>query len=100
MLESSPFIRRRLRRAAVAVLLCHAGAASALGFGAIRVHSALNEPLDATINLVAVTPEERAALDVQMASVDMFQRFGIERTALADRIRVSVAEGAGAGQVQ
>ena len=100
MLESSPFIRRRLRRAAVAVLLCHAGVASALGFGAIRVHSALNEPLDATINLVAVTPEERAALDVQMASVDMFQRFGIERTALADRIRVSVAEGAGPGQVQ
>lgn len=73
----------------IVALLCHAGIASALGFGAIRVHSALNEPLDATINLVALTPSEKAGLDVNMASVDMFQRFGIERTAIADRIRIS-----------
>ncbi|MES1927674.1 FimV N-terminal domain-containing protein [Salinisphaera dokdonensis CL-ES53] len=74
--------------------------ASALGFGAIRVHSALNQPLDATINLVALSPEEKAALDVRMASVDMFQRFGIERSALADRIRVTTADGDSASQVR
>ncbi|WP_353220056.1 FimV/HubP family polar landmark protein [Salinisphaera sp. S4-8] len=83
----------------MAALLCNAGVASALGFGAIRVHSALNEPLDATINLVALTPEEKTALQVDMASVDMFQRFGIERTALADRIRIVANPGNESSQV-
>lgn len=99
MLDLTSYFRRRLRGAAIAALLCHAGIASALGFGAIRVHSALNEPLDATINLVALTPEEKSALSVDMASVDMFQRFGIERTALAERIRIATSDGNEASQV-
>lgn len=100
MLDSRLYFRRRLRPAAVAALLCHAGIASALGFGAIQVHSALNQPLDATINLVSLTADEKAALDVSMASADMFQRFGIERTALADRIRIAASDGNEASQVR
>lgn len=89
-----------MRPAAVAALVCYAGMASALGFGAIHVHSALNEPLDATIDLVSLTPEERSALDVGMASLDMFQRFGIERTAIAEQVRIATSGGSDSGQVQ
>ena len=99
VVDSKSYLRRRLQGAAVAALLCNAGVASALGFGAIRVHSALNEPLDATINLVALTPAEKTALQVDMASVDMFRRFGIERTALADRIRIVASPGNESSQV-
>lgn len=100
MLGFRTVLRRRLRPAAIAVLLCHAGIASALGFGAIHVHSALNEPLDATIDLVSLTPAEVQALDVRMASLDMFERFGIKRSAIAERIRVTTAPGAGDSQLQ
>ncbi|MBS62836.1 MAG: hypothetical protein CMN27_07780 [Salinisphaera sp.] len=93
VVDSKSCLRRGLQTAAVAALLGNAGVASALGFGTIRVHSALNEPLNATINLVALTPEEKTALQVDMASADMFRRFGIQRTSLADRIRIVAAPG-------
>lgn len=99
MLDSRLHLRRKVRPAALAAMLCHAGMASALGFGAIHVHSALNEPLDATINLVSLTPDEKSALDVGMASLDMFQRFGIERSAIADRVRISTSDGNEPSQV-
>ncbi len=99
MVDSKSCLRRGLQTAAVAALLGNAGVASALGFGIIRVHSALNEPLNATINLVALTPEERTALQVDMASADMFRRFGIQRTGLADRIRIVASPGSEDSQV-
>ena len=94
-----PTIRRL--GAGLAVLLClgYAGAAFALGFGALRLESALNEPLDARVTLTALSADEADTLSVRVAPPAMFERFGIERTALADDIRIDVAA-TGSGQAQ
>lgn len=55
--------------------------AHALGLGSIRVNSALNEPLDAQIELLSATPEEVRSLSVRLASHEDFSRAGIERSA-------------------
>jgi len=72
-------------------LLLYFGPAHALGFGQIRVHSALNEPLDATLELVALSSAEKSSIRVDVASSDMFARFGIERSALADRLQIDMS---------
>ncbi|ROO22394.1 FimV/HubP family polar landmark protein, partial [Salinisphaera orenii] len=94
-----PTIRRF--GAGLAVLLClgHAGAAFALGFGDLRLESALNEPLDARVALTALSADEADTLSVRVAPPAMFERFGIERTALADDIRIDVTA-TGSGQAQ
>jgi len=51
----------------------------ALGLGEIRLNSALNQPFDAEIELISVTPEELASLKVGLAGNDVFARYGIDR---------------------
>jgi len=63
---------------AAAVLLMPLGA-QALGFGKIVVHSALDEPLDADIELIAPTPEDITNLKVKLASPEAYMRAGIDR---------------------
>jgi pilus assembly protein FimV len=52
---------------------------SALGLGEIHLNSALNEPLNAEIDLIAAAPDELAALRATLASRDSFTRYGIDR---------------------
>ncbi len=56
--------------------------ALALGLGAIRVSSSLNEPLVAEIPIISSTPGELDNLKVKLASPDAFSRVGVDRTAL------------------
>jgi len=51
----------------------------AIGLGEIHLNSALNEPLNAEIALVAATPEELGSLRAVLASRDTFTRYGIDR---------------------
>ncbi len=51
----------------------------ALGLGEIHLNSALNEPLNAEIDLVAAAPDELTALRASLASRDAFTRYGIDR---------------------
>jgi len=51
----------------------------ALGLGEIRLHSALNQPFDAEIELISPTADELAALKVGLAGPDLYQRYGIDR---------------------
>jgi pilus assembly protein FimV len=51
----------------------------ALGLGEIHLNSALNEPLNAEIDLVAAAPDELAALRANLASRESFTRYGIDR---------------------
>ena len=51
----------------------------ALGLGEIHLNSALNEPLNAEIDLIAATPDELTALRATLASRDSFTRYGIDR---------------------
>src|SRR5271156_5618439 len=51
----------------------------ALGLGEIHLNSALNEPMNAEIDLIAASPDELAALRADLASRDAFTRYGIDR---------------------
>ena len=50
-----------------------------LGLGEIHLNSALNEPMNAEIDLIAAGPEELTALRAALAPKDAFTRYGIER---------------------
>jgi pilus assembly protein FimV len=51
----------------------------ALGLGEIHLNSALNEPLNAEIDLLAAAPDELTALRASLAPRDAFTRYGIDR---------------------
>jgi len=81
-------------RAAVSALLLAPQAAWSLGLGDIRLNSALNEPLSAEIDLVAPTAEELNALSAQLASRELFQRYGLDRPGFLDSLQFRVGRGA------
>ena len=56
--------------------------AYALGIGEIRLHSALNEALNAEIPLVTSDADELSDIRVSLASPEAFQRANIDRTYL------------------
>ena len=62
----------------------------ALGLGEIRLHSALNQPFDAEIELISPTADELAALKVGLASPDLYQRYGIDRPQYLSNFTFSV----------
>jgi len=71
--------------------------AAALGLGSIQVVSAPSEPLEARIRLFPSSPDWREGFQVGLASASVFERVGVERTAVLDQLRFSVgmvAEGA------
>ncbi len=80
-------------RVAVSALLLAPQAAFSLGLGDIRLNSALNEPLSAEIDLVAPTVEELNALNAQLASRELFQRYGLDRPAFLDSLQFRVGRG-------
>src|SRR5712671_1754509 len=51
----------------------------ALGLGEIHLNSALNEPMNAEINLIAAAPDELTALRAALASREAFTRYGIDK---------------------
>ncbi len=63
---------------AVCVALVAPSLAHALGLGDIRLSSALNQPLDAEIDLLNATPEELAGLQANLASRETFARYGLD----------------------
>jgi len=70
---------RRLSRFSLLLVFLLSSEVWAIGLGDIRLDSALNEPLQAEIELLSATPEELSALEVAMASGDTFARYGIDR---------------------
>ncbi len=70
---------RSLSRISLVLVLLLSSEVWALGLGDIRMNSALNEPLDARIDLLSATPEELDNLTIDMASADTFDRYGIDR---------------------
>jgi len=49
----------------------------ALGLGEIHLNSALNEPMNAEIDLIAAGPDELGALRAALAPKDAFTRYGM-----------------------
>ncbi len=80
-------------RVLIAAMMLAPTAVLGLGLGEIRLNSALNEPLSAEIDLVAATPEEVGALQAQLASAEVFQRYGLDRPAYLNSIEFRVGRG-------
>ncbi len=80
-------------RVLISALLLTPTVAMGLGLGEIRLNSALNEPLSAEIDLVAATAEEVGALQAQLASADVFQRYGLDRPAYLNSLEFRVGRG-------
>ncbi len=80
-------------RVLISAMLLAPTAVMGLGLGEIRLNSALNEPLSAEIDLVAATPDEVGNLQAQLASSEVFQRYGLERPAYLNSIEFRVGRG-------
>lgn len=92
----------RLRKLALAVGLAGtmgAQMASALGLGEIKLHSKLNEPLNAEIRLLQVKDLSKNEVLVELASNDDFKRAGIDRVFFLTDLRFEVVLDAPAGPV-
>ena len=64
----------------------------ALGLGEIHLNSALNEPMNAEIDLIAASPDELAALRAALAPRDAFTRYGIDRPPFLSTLTFKVAK--------
>jgi pilus assembly protein FimV len=81
----------------LACLLCPAvfwpSSSWSLGLGEIHLNSALNEPMNAEIDLIAATPDELTALRAELAGRDAFTRYGIERPPFLSTLTFKVGKG-------
>src|SRR5580700_1849810 len=65
----------------------------ALGLGEIHLNSALNEPMNAEIDLIAATPDELIALRASLADREAFTRYGIDRPPFLSTLTFKVGKG-------
>lgn len=92
---------RRFTRFSLLLVLILSSEVWAIGLGDIRLGSALNEPLQAEIELLSATPDELASLQVSMASSDTFERYGIDRPYYLQEVEFNiVGDGANGPIVQ
>ncbi|HKK05609.1 MAG TPA: FimV/HubP family polar landmark protein [Gammaproteobacteria bacterium] len=81
---------RKLLIVLVSLMAISPIAAYALGFGNIKLNSALNEPLNADISLLSATPQDVSGLTVKLAGHDAFANAGIDRTAVLNELKFTV----------
>src|SRR5579862_9477227 len=65
----------------------------ALSLGEIHLNSALNEPMNAEIDLIAASPDELTALRANLAGRDAFTRYGIDRPPFLSTLTFKVGKG-------
>lgn len=80
-------LQKLLARLSLVTLFLVPGFAFALGLGEIDIHSALNQPLDAEIELVGFDPSDIDEIRVELASQDIFERVGVPRPFLLTRLK-------------
>ncbi len=74
----------------------YSGLVPALGLGEITLHSALNQPLDAEIELLEVGDLNDSEIKVSLASADAFEHAGVDRFIFLNDLRFSpMIRGAG-----
>jgi pilus assembly protein FimV len=92
----------RLRKLALAVGLASAlGAelASALGLGELKLNSALNQPLDAEIELLNIKDLSKDEILVNLAALEEFQRAGVDRLYFLTGLKFTIDLGGPSGPV-
>ncbi|BAN47638.1 FimV/HubP family polar landmark protein [Metapseudomonas resinovorans] len=67
----------------------YSGLVPALGLGEITLHSALNQPLDAEIELLEVGDLDASEIKVSLASADAFEQAGVDRFIFLNDLRFS-----------
>ena len=65
----------------------------ALGLGEIHLNSALNEPMNAEIDLIAAAPDELTALRATLANREAFTRYGIDKPPFLSTLTFKVGKG-------
>ncbi len=84
----------------IAALLTPA-VAGALGLGNIQVSSALNEPLQARIDVRGASSEDFGNLRARLGSQEQFERAGFDRPFILTKLRFKVVEtGSSSGYIQ
>ncbi len=78
---------RKLLGAVIAAALLIPNAGFTLGLGEIEVNSALNQKLNADIELLSAAPEDTETIIVNLASRKQFTRAGIDRPYLLNDLR-------------
>lgn len=71
----------------------------AFGLGEIKVMSALNEPFKATIDINALSTEEKESFEIRIASNDEFEKAGLDRSYILTQLKFDVVEQQGKSQV-
>ena len=84
---------RKLVRTLVSLSLATPLSVWGLGLGDIHLYSALNEKLDAKIELLSVEEGDLESIEVGLASYDAFERVGIERTGALALLDFAVEKG-------
>ncbi len=83
---------RRLNRLWLLLALLLASQSWALGLGDIRLSSALNEPLRAEIELFVATLDELDNLTIQLASLDTFERYDLDRPLFLSSLQIRLVK--------
>lgn len=78
----------------------YSGIVPALGLGEINLHSALNQPLDAEIELLQVGDLGDQDIKVRLASAEEFNRIGVERFYFLNDLRFTPVFRGGRGLVR
>src|SRR3569833_1901178 len=91
----------QMRKLVLAVAVAMAsGKAFALGLGEIQLHTSLNEPLNAEIQLISERPAELQGAVVRLAPQDAFSQAGIEWPAVLGDLKFNVVQQNGATVVK
>ncbi|MEO4048739.1 FimV/HubP family polar landmark protein [Pseudomonas sp. CAU 1711] len=78
----------------------YSGLVPALGLGEISLHSALNQPLDADIELLQIGDLETDEIKVRLASAEDFTRSGVERFYFLNDLRFTPLLQGGRGLIR
>ncbi len=84
---------RKLIKPLLSVVLMAPAAALALGLGEVKLHSALNQNLNADIELLSVEPGDLEDLEISMASAETFAKLGLNRPAVLMYVQFEVKQG-------
>lgn len=83
-----------LRKKAVALALSMLipTVASALGLGALKARSGLNQPFEGSIEILGATASDFDSLSIRLASPEAFDRAGVQRDAVLLSLKFDVVE--------
>jgi pilus assembly protein FimV len=80
----------RLSLLSILIFLFFPFSVQSLGLGELSIHSTLNSPLDAKIDLKSATPQDIESLDIRIASDRDFKRSDIEKVDLLQKLKFNL----------